>query len=101
MLTLNIEDVKANARKAHAEGRLIAQQPASTELCWQNDQGHVCALGASFPKGWNPDPGIFELIQQGEIQTDDEAGLFEMQLTHDHWALGIGTEEDFLNAIAA
>lgn len=112
MQTLNLDSVKYNARKAHAEKRLTAQ----AESCGQRQcvyrMGTLrCAIGASLTnetldelnQQGNNTRSIRRLIGAGtiEIAEEDRKGICDIQQAHDSWCGYPEGEEYFLQLIAA
>lgn len=69
MFVLKLEDVIRETRKAHAEGRLLAQHPDPMQRkCMYSHDGRCCPLGAAMP------PELIEKLKT-TIVPDSHPGL--------------------------
>lgn len=121
MITLNLEDVKAAARKAYAEGRLSAQapEPVCEYRSVQDGKTYACGIGAAMTDEQVAEllsteggddfetlngSGLDDLSLKYRIRTDDFAGVLAIQEAHDGWASLGGesqaSQDRFLRLIA-
>jgi hypothetical protein len=96
MLELTLASVKTNAKKAYDEKRLIPQQKFVTKCLYRNDQGAVCAIGASLPPDFplteeeNASPLSMGLVQSKFLIDPFElSAILTIQGAHDRWAAAV------------
>lgn len=107
---ITLEEVKAAARLAYKEGRLLAQA-GTQSVCYYKKGEFVCAIGAVLSeeslaeverKGFM-DAGIHKLLDHRIISCPSGSGaeLNNLQNLHDNWALRgeVYAKEQFLKRI--
>jgi hypothetical protein len=93
LFKLTLSNVKENAKKAYYARRLIPQQSIVTKCLYRNDEGAVCAIGASLPRDFpltreeNSLPLSMGLIQtKFLINARELEPMIAIQTAHDRWA---------------
>lgn len=105
MIEITAREAARTVLAAHAAGTLAAQAPWPKAAYYLEQEGKVyrCAIGQLFSeeqaKEIENGPNyalVIGLIDKELIVTDDHKALKKLQVEHDNWITGSGSEGEFL-----